>query len=144
MAMCDWTMAKSRGVHVYVGGQRVLRLLQDLFKQGKLSLMLTLTWYNCKGSCNNYNWDSWAPYIALHASRNVMQRLKHLQTIQVIEPSAVVNACKKSANSYYWSQVIMVFIRRSTEFPYILYGTQLKFYPSPRTWRHHASWPLLW
>ena len=98
-------------------GQRVLCLLQDLFKQGKLSLTLTLTWGNCKGSCNHYNWDSWAPSIALHASRNVAQCLKRLETIQVI----------------------MVFIRRTTKSPYILYGMPLKFYPSPHTWRHHAS-----
>ena len=39
-------------------GQRVLYLLQDLFNQGKLSLRLTLTLGNCKGSCNDYNWDS--------------------------------------------------------------------------------------
>ena len=123
-------------------GQRVLRLLRDLFKQGKLSLTLTLTWGNCKGSRTDYNWDSWAPSIALHASRNVAQRPKRLETIQVIEYSAVVNACKKSGNSYYWSQVITVFIRRTTKSPYILYGTPLKFYPSPRTWRHHASRPL--
>ena len=125
-------------------GQLVLHLLQDLFKQGKLSVTLTLTWGDCKGSCSDYNWESWAPCIALHASRNVAQRLKRLETIQVIEHSAVVNACKKSANSYCWSQVITAFIRRITKFPYILYGTALKFYPmpSPRTWRHHASQPL--
>ena len=123
-------------------GQQVLPLLQDLFKQGKLSLMLTLTWGDCKGSCNDYNWDSWAPCIALHASRNVVQRLKHLETIQVIEHCAVVNACKKGANSYCWSQVTTVFIRKTTKSPYILYGTPLKFYPSLRTWPHHASRPL--
>ena len=92
-------------------GQRVLHLLQDLFKQGKLSLTLTLTWGDCKGSCNDYNWDSWAPCIALHASRNVAQRLKRLETIQVLEHFAVDNACKKEANTYCWSQVITVFIR---------------------------------
>ena len=125
-------------------GQWVLHLLQDLFKQGKLSLTLTLTWLDvtARGSCNDYNWDSWAPCIALHASRNVAQRLKRLETIQVIEHSAVVNACKKGANSYCWSQVITVFIRRTTKSLYILYGTPLKFYPSPRTWRHHASRPI--
>ena len=125
-------------------GQRVLHFLQALFKQGKLWLMLTWTWGDCKGSCNNYiyNWDSRAPSIALHASRNVAQRLKRLETIQVIEHCAVDNACKKGANSYCWSQVITVFIRRTTKSPYILYGTSLKFYPSPRMWRHHASRPL--
>ena len=96
-------------------GQRVLHLLQDLFKQGKLSLTLTLTWGDCKGSCNDYNWDSWAPCIALHASRNSAQHLKCLETIQVIEHSAVVNACKNSGNSYCWSKVIMVFVRRTTK-----------------------------
>ena len=35
-------------------GQRALRILHDLFKQGKLSLTLTLTCGNCKGSCNQY------------------------------------------------------------------------------------------
>ena len=42
------------------------------------------------------------PYVALHASWNVVQRLKCLQTVQAIEWSVVVNDCKKS---YYWSQV---------------------------------------
>ena len=123
-------------------GQRVLDLLQDLFKQGNLSLTLTLTWSDCKGSCNDYNWGSWALCIALHASQNVAQRLKHLETIQVIEHSAVVNAFKKSVNSYCWSQVITAFIRRTTKSPYILYGMTMKFYPSPHTWHHHASRPL--
>ena len=115
-------------------GQRVLHLLQDLFNQGKLSLMLTVTWGDCKGS-----WDSWVLCIALDPSRNIAQCLKHLETIQVIEHSAVVNACKRSVNSYCWSQFI---IRRTTKFPYILYGTLLKFYPNPSMWRHHASRPL--
>ena len=105
-AKCGWSMTKSWGVHVMWVGERVLCLLQDLFKQGKSLLTLTLTWGNCKGSCNDYNWNSWAPFIALHTSRNVA-RLKRLKTIQVIEPSAVANACKKSTNSYCWSQVIM-------------------------------------
>ena len=97
----------NHGEYMYMlAGQWALRLLQDLFKQGKLSLTLTLTWGNCKGSCNNYNWDSWAPSTALHASRNVAQRLKRLETIQMIEHSAVVNSCQKDANNCCWSQVI--------------------------------------
>ena len=44
--------------------QRVLRLLQDLFRQGKLSLTLALTWGNSRGSCNDYDWDYWVPCIA--------------------------------------------------------------------------------
>ena len=114
------------------------------WKQSKLSLTLTLTWGNCEGSCSKYNWDSWTPCIALHASQNVVEHLKRLETIQVIEHSAAVNACKKSNNSYsnYRSQVTTVFIRRSTKSPYILYGTPSKFYPSPRTWCHYASQPL--
>ena len=39
--------------------------------------------------------------VALNASRNIVQRPKHIETIQRIEHSAVVNACKKSGNSYY-------------------------------------------
>ena len=116
-------------------GQQVLHLLQDLFKQGRLSLMLALTWGKCKGSCSD--WDSWVPCIALHARRNVAQCLKHLEILQAIEHSTVVNACKMSGNSYHWSQVTTVFIRKSTS---ILYGTSSKFYPSPHAWRHHASW----
>ena len=37
--------------------------------------------------------------IALHASGNIAQRLKRLETIQVIEHSTMVNACKNSGNS---------------------------------------------
>ena len=37
--------------------------------------------------------------------------------------STVVNACKKSGDSYYWSQVTDMFVRRSVNLPYILYGT---------------------
>ena len=44
-----------------------------------------------------------------HASRNVVQCLKDLETVQAIEHSAVVNACKKSGNSYYRSQVTIAF-----------------------------------
>ena len=40
-----------------------------------------------------------APSIALHASGNVAQCLKRLETIQAIEHSAMVNACKNSGNS---------------------------------------------
>ena len=36
------------------------------------------------------------PYVALHASQNIAQHLKYLETIEVIEHSAVVNACKNS------------------------------------------------
>ena len=39
------------------------------------------------------------PSIALHASGNIAQHLKRLETIQVIEHSAMVNACKNSGNS---------------------------------------------
>ena len=39
------------------------------------------------------------PSIALHASGNIAQHLKRLVTIQVIEHSAMVNACKNSGNS---------------------------------------------
>ena len=123
-------------------GQQVLGLLQDLFKRSKLSLTLALTWSNCKGSCSDHNWDSWAPCIALCPSQNIVQRLKHVETIQAIEHSAVVNGCKKSGNSYYWSEVTTVFIR-STKSPYILYGTPSKFYPSPCVWCHHESRPLM-
>ena len=38
-------------------------------------------------------------YIAFHATRNVVQCLKCLETIQAIEHSAVVNACMQSKNS---------------------------------------------
>ena len=101
----------------------------------KVSVMLTLTWGNCEGSCSNYDWDSWVPCIALVAIRNVAQLPKRIETIQSIKHSAVVNACKNSGNIYYWSQVTM-FIRRGTKFPYILYGTPSKFYIRPRTWHH--------
>ena len=82
-------------------GQRVLCLLQNLFKQSNLSLTLTLARGKCWGSCSDYNWDPWAPHIALHASRNVPRRLKRLETVQVIEHSVVVNRCKMGSNSYY-------------------------------------------
>ena len=138
-----WTMAKScRSACMYVAGQRVLCLLQNLFKQSKFSLMLTLARGKCWGSCSNYNWDPWVLHIALHASRNILRRLKRLETVQAIEHSVVVNACKYSGNSYYWSQVTTLLIRRSMNSPYILYGTPSKFYPSLRTWRHYASQPL--
>ena len=51
---------------------------------------------------------------------------------KMIEHSAKVNARKKSGNSYYRSQVTIVFIRKSTKSPYILYDTQSKFYPTSR------------
>ena len=54
----------------------------------------------------------------------------------------MVNGCKNCGNSYYWSQATTLLIRRSMNSLYILYGTPSKFYPSPRTWRHYASWPL--
>ena len=57
-------------------GQRVLCLLQDPFKQRK------------------------APYKAFHANRNIPRCLQHLETVQVIEHSVVVNACKNSGNNY--------------------------------------------
>ena len=123
-------------------GQRVLCLLQNLFKQSKLSLTLTLARGKCWSSCSDYNWDPWVPRIALHASRNVPWRLKRLETVQATENSVVVNGCKNSSNNYYWSQVTTLLIRRSMNLPYILYGTPSKFYPSPRTWRHYASWSL--
>ena len=126
-------------VHVW---QQVLSLLQNLFKQSKLSLRLTLARGKCWGSCSDYNWDLWAPHIALHASQNVLRCLKRLETVQVTEHSVVVNGCKNSGNSYYWSQVTTLLIRRSMNSPYILYGTPSKFYPSPRTWRHYASRPF--
>ena len=65
-----------------------------------------------------------------HASRNVVQCLKQLETVQAIEHSADVNPCKKSDNSYYRSQVTIVFISKSTKSPYILYDTLSKFYPT--------------
>ena len=34
------------------------------------------------------------------------------------------------------------FVTRVGNFPYILYGTPSDFYPSPHTWRNHASRPL--
>ena len=65
MAKCGWTMAKSYGEYMYMWPeQRVLRLLQDLFRQGKLSLTLALTWGSSRGSCNDYDWDYWVPCIA--------------------------------------------------------------------------------
>ena len=91
-------------------GQRVLCLLQNLFKQSKLSLMLTLAWGKFWGSCN---WDPWAPHIALHASWNVPRHLRRLETVQAVEHSVVVNGCKNNGNSYYWSQVTTLLIRRS-------------------------------
>ena len=121
-------------MHVW---QRVLCLLHNLFKQSKLSLMLTLARGKCWGSCSDYNWDPWVSRIPLHASRNVPRRLKCLETVQATEHSVVANRCKNSGNSYYWSQVTTLLIRRSMISPYILYGT-----PSPRTWRHYASRPL--
>ena len=71
------------------------------FKQSKLYLTLR---GNCKGSCSpcscsNYNLDCGALCIALHASRNVVQHLTRLETIQAIEHSAVVNACVQSDHS---------------------------------------------
>ena len=81
-------MAKSwRSVCMWAW-QRVLDLL---FERSNLSLMLTLTWGNCEGTCSDYNWDSWALCIALHASRNVVQSLNRLETIQAIEHPAVHN-----------------------------------------------------
>ena len=73
-----WTMAKSCRSACMWAGQCVLCLLQNLFKQSKLSLTLTLARGKCWGSCSDYNWDSWAPHIALHASRNVAWHLKCL------------------------------------------------------------------
>ena len=138
-----WTMAKSCRNACMWAGQRVLCLLQNLFKQSKLSLTLTLARAKCWGSCSDYNWDPWAPHIALHASWNVSRCLKHLETVQAIEHSVVVNGCKNNGNSYYWSQVTTMLIRRSMKSTYTLYGTPSKFYPSPRTWRHYASRPLI-
>ena len=45
-------------------GQQVLSLLQNLFKQSKLSLRLTLARGKSWGSYSNYNWDPWVPRIA--------------------------------------------------------------------------------
>ena len=117
MAQCGWTMAKSCRSACMWAGQRVLCLLQDPFKQSKLPLTLTLARGKCWGSCSNYNWDSWVPHIALHASRNVARCLKCLETVQATEHSVVVNACKNSDNSYYWSKAKMVLIRRSMKSP---------------------------
>ena len=144
MAQCGWTMAKSWRSACMWAGQRVLCLLQDPFKQSKLSLMLTLARGKCWGSCysSNNNWDSWALHIALHASRDVARRLKRLETVLAIEHSVVVNGRKNSGNSYYWSQVTTLLIRRSMKSTYTLYGTPSKFYPSPHTWCHYASRPF--
>ena len=94
-----WTMAKSCRNACMWAGQRVLCLLQNLFKQSKLSLTLTLARAKCWGSCSDYNWDPWAPHIALHASWNVPRCLKHLETVQAIEHSVVVNGCKNSGTA---------------------------------------------
>ena len=80
---------------MYAGG--VVGSVPWFIQANKLSLTLTLT---CEGSCSKYNWDPWTPCIALHASQNVVECLKCLETIQVIEYSAAINACKKSNNSY--------------------------------------------
>ena len=77
------------------------------------------------------------PCIDLHASWNVAQCQKCLETIQAIEHSAVVNACKKSSNSYYWSQVTNVY-QEEYKIPIHSLWHAVKV---PRTWHHYASWP---
>ena len=109
----------------------------------KLILTLTPTRGNYEGSCSDYDQDSWAPCSFFHASRNVVQSLKHLETVQAIEHSAEVNPRKKSGNSYYRSQVTIVFISKSTKSPYILYDTPSKFYPTSHMWCLYASQPLI-
>jgi len=39
------------------------------------------------------------PHVALHASQNVARHLKCLETVQAIEHSVVVNACKIAATA---------------------------------------------
>ena len=58
-----------------------------------------------------------------------VQSLKHLETVQAIEHSAMVNAHKKE-----WQQLLLItsYNRKGTKSPYILYGTQSKFYPTSR------------
>ena len=136
-------LAKSCKSACMWAGQHDLCLIQNLFKQSKLSLMLTLARGKCWGNCRDYNWDLWAPHIALHASWNVLTCLKCLETLRAIEHSVVVNGCKNSGNSYYWSQVTTLLIRRNMNLPYILYGTLSRFYPSPHAWCHYASQPFL-
>ena len=67
-----------------------------------------------------------------HASRNVVQCLKHLETVQVIEHSAEVNPRKKSGNSYYQSQVTIgrvqnphIFSMAHKVLPHLSYVTSL-------------------
>ena len=131
-------------VHVAMwAGQRVLCLLQNLFKQNKLSLPPILARDKCWGSCSDYNWDPWAPRIALHASRNVPRHLKRLETVQAIEHTVVVNGCKNSGNSYYWSQVTTLLIRRSMNSPYTFsMAHRRSFTPALVRDVHYASQPL--
>ena len=89
-----WTMAKLCRSACMWAGQRVLCLLQNLFKQSKLSLTLTLARGKRWGSFSDYNWDPWAPHIAVHASQNVPRHLKRLETVWAIEHSVVVNDAK--------------------------------------------------
>ena len=58
-----------------------------------------LTTTECSITWTVSNWDPWAPHIALHASWNVPRCLKHLETVQAIEHSVVVNGCKNSGTA---------------------------------------------
>ena len=98
----SYTHPATRGIPI---SHQILQILVRL-----LCLILTLARGKFWGSCN---WDPWALHIALHASRNVPWRLRRLETVQAIEHSVVVNGCKNSSNSYYWSQVTTLLIRRS-------------------------------
>ena len=111
-----WTMAKSCRSACMWAGQRVLCLLQNLFKQSKLSLTLTLARAKCWGSCSDYNWDPWAPHIALHASWNVPRHLKRLETVQAIEHSVVVNGCKNSGTATIDHKLQRCFYQEEYEF----------------------------
>ena len=69
--------------------------------------------------------------LMMTASRNVVRRLKRLETVQVIEHSVLVNACK----NILWQQLLLITSYKGAyqEEYEILNGTPSKFYPSPRT-----------
>ena len=86
---------------------------------------------------NIVHWATWLPHtlqVNCQYSRRTYSLMHQLSRYHLL-----ANGEDRSFRLAIWP----TFVAQVGNSPYIHYGTQQDFYPSPRTWRHYTSWPLL-